>query len=211
MNKRIIIFVMLFPMWSSSQAITIDFNSLESSFSGGHFVGPTYTENNFIIEHGSSAQDNAFITWSSTTSLYTGSASLFNNTHRGETIISEQSNNLFSIFSIDLAPYSLELSTGDYIGSESILFTGTKSDNTAVEQVFNLGTTVNIMSTYSFESSFTDLVSLNWDQGSILGTRHQFDNIEVQAVPNPSSIILFSTGLIGMVSFARKRANKALK
>jgi hypothetical protein len=189
------------------QAATIDFNALESSFSGAHFVGYTYEEQGFILEHGSSTQNNAFITWASGSSLYTGSASLFNNTHRGETILSQQNTNPFSILSIDLAPYDLNLSTGDYIQSESVLFVGTKANGTTVQQVFNLGTSVNVMRTFTFNPEFFDLISISWNQGSIVDTRHQFDNINVQAVPIPGALLLFLTGICGFSCF-KKRANE---
>ena len=180
--------ILFSPLLGNLQAATIGFDALESSFSGGHFVGYTYEEQGFILEHGSSTQDNAFIAWGSGSSLYTGSASLFNNTHRGETILSQQNINSFSILSIDLSPYDINLSTGDYIQSESVLFIGTKADSTTVQPAFNLGTSVNVMSTFTFNPEFSNLISISWNQGSILGTRHQFDNIIVQAVPIPGVI-----------------------
>lgn len=186
--------------------ITIGFNTLESSFYGAHFVGYTYEEQGFVLKHGSSTQNNAFITWASGSSLYTGSASLFNNTHRGETILSQQNISPFSILSIDLAPYDLNLSTGDYIQSESVLFIGTKADSTTVQQVFNLGTSVNVMNTFTFNPEFSDLISISWNQGSLLGTRHQFDNIIVQAVPIPGALILFITGILSFSCFIKKKS-----
>ncbi len=206
MNKQILILILFLPLLSNLQAATIGFNELESNIPGGHFVGYTYEEQGFMFEHGSSTQNNAFITWSNGTSLYTGSASLFNNTHRGETILSQQQNNPFSILSIDLAPYDLNLSTGDYIQSESVLFTGTKADSTIVQQTFNLGTSINEMSTFTFNSEFSDLMSISWNQGSILGTRHQFDNIIVQAVPIPGALLLFITGILSFSCFIKKKS-----
>ena len=204
--KNIILVAGLFLVsWNYSYAITIDFNSLESSFSGANFVGSVYTEESYVLQHGSSIAENAFETWGSGSSNYTGSASLFNNTHRGETILTQQNSSLFSMISIDLASFDLNLSTGDFIASESVLFVGTKSDATTVEQIFNLGTAVNVMNTYTFNLSFTDLTSLSWDQGSILGTRHQFDNVEIQAIPLPGSMFLFLTGLIGIFSIAKNK------
>ena len=157
LKNNVLIASLLLASWNYSYAVTIDFNSLESSVSGANFVGPVYTEESYVIEHGSSLEVNAFETWGSGSSHYTGSASLFNTTHRGETIFTQQNNNLFSIISIDLAPLNLGLSTGDYIASESVLFVGTKSDSTTVEQIFNLGTAANVMSTYTFNSFFIDI------------------------------------------------------
>ena len=204
--KRILMLTLLLPLLGNLQAATIGFDTLESTFSGAHFVGYTYEEQGFILEHGSSTQNYAFITWGSGSSLYTGSASLFNNIHRGETILSQQNTNPFSILSIDLAPYDLNLSSGDYIQSESVLFIGTKADSTTVQQVFNLGTSVNVMSTFTFNPEFTDLISISWNQGSMLSTRHQFDNIIVQATPIPGALLLFITGILSFSGFIKRKS-----
>ena len=211
MKNIIFVASSLLLLSSHAYAVTIDFNSLESTFAGAEFVGPVYTEDGYVLTHGSSIQNNAFESWGSGSTHYTGSASLFNTTHRGETVLTQQNSNLFSIISIDLSPFNLGLSTGDFISSESILFIGTKSDSTTVEQAFNLGTSANVMNTYMFNSSFTDITSLSWNQGSILGTRHQFDNVTVQAVPIPSAIYLFITGLLGIFSITKNMANKRVK
>ena len=46
-------------------------------------------------------------------------------------------------------------------------------------------------------AGFTDLVSVTWQQGpgGALGPTHRFDNIRVQAVPEPASLLLVGTGL----------------
>jgi hypothetical protein len=209
LNKHILMLILLLPIMGNLQAATIGFNTLESSFYGGHYVSYIYEEQGFVLENSSSKDNYAFIAWGSGSGVYTGSASLFNYTHRGKTILSQQNISPFSILSIDLAPYApydLNLSTGDYIQSESVLFIGTKADSTTVQQVFNLGTSVNVMNTFTFNPEFSDLISVSWNQGSSFGTRHQFDNIIVQAVPIPGALILFITGILSFSRFIKKKS-----
>ena len=89
-----------------------------------------------------------------------------------------------------------------------VTFTGTKADGTTVVQTFQVDQTGFFFKTFTF-SNFTDLVSVNWTQplfgttdpnnpNLILGL-HQFDNITLNVVPEPSSMSLICLGIGGLV------------
>ena len=63
--------------------------------------------------------------------------------------------------------------------------------------------------TFDF-TGFTDLTSVSWDQPVFSAGLHQFTNITLSIVPEPSSLILGGIGILGLaVTFLVRRSRKA--
>ncbi|GCE59854.1 PEP-CTERM sorting domain-containing protein [Microcystis aeruginosa] len=185
--------------FQAAQAVIIDFQSLEQNNSGFNDVGFTYTEDGFTLDNLSTPSPFAFV--GTQASLYPGSTALFNNTINGITRLTQNGGGLFDLNSIQLT---------SLVGNDSVTinFTGTKADSSTVSQAFTTDAILSTLETFTFNSSFTNLVSVQWIQASPF---HQFDNINVTPsatpVPEPSAILgLLGLGLLGIGSqFKQKR------
>ena len=183
----------------AAQAVIIDFQSLEQNNSGFNNVGFTYTEDGFTLDNLSTPSPFAF--FGTQASRYPGSTALFNNTINGITRLTQNGGGLFDLNSIQLT---------SLVGNDSVTvnFTGTKADSSTVSQTFTTDAILSTLETFTFNSSFTNLVSVQWIQASPF---HQFDNINVTPsatpVPEPSAILgLLGLGLLGIGSqFKQKR------
>jgi len=179
----------------AAQAGVIDFQSLEQNNSNVNDAGFTYTEDGFTLDNLSTAYPFAF--FGTQESRYPGSTALFNNTANGITRLTQNGGGLFDLNSIQLT---------SLLGDDSVTvnFTGTKADSSTVNQAFTTDAILSTLETFTFNSSFTNLVSVEWIQAS---PYHQFDNINVTPVPEPSAILgLLSLGLLGIGSqFKQKR------
>ncbi|CCI21096.1 conserved exported hypothetical protein [Microcystis aeruginosa PCC 9809] len=185
--------------FQAAQAVIIDFQSLEQNNSGFNNVGFTYTEDGFTLDNLSTPHPFAF--FGTQASRYPGSTALFNNTVGGITRLTQNGGGLFDLNSIQLT---------SLVGNNSVTinFTGTKADSSTVSQTFTTDAILSTLETFTFNSSFTNLVSVQWIQASPF---HQFDNINVTPsatpVPEPSAILgLLGLGLLGIGSqFKQKR------
>ena len=128
---------------------------------------------------------------------YPGSTALLNGTVGGITRLTQNGGGLFDLNSIQLT---------SLVGNDSVTvnFTGTKADSSTVSQAFTTDAILSTLETFTFNSSFTNLVSVQWIQAFPF---HQFDNINVTPVPEPSAILgLLGLGLLGIGSqFKQKR------
>ncbi len=169
--------------------ITIDFESLSiDNASNNELVSP-YLEDGFLIE-------GAKLKYYGTSHAYfAGSTGVSYFFHYGKTVLTQSSSQLFNLLSIDL-------SFLDKTGSDTpVTFIGVLSDNSTVSQAFvplSLGFT-----TFRFNSSFVNLKSVSWINGSEISNGHQFDNIVLNNlvdVPEPSTLTIFALGIMGLVS-----------
>ena len=184
----------------AAQAITIDFNGLlESDFPSGvqdgstwFTIGTNYVEDGFeLVEFGS----NQFNFWRTDAPEYPGSVAIQIGTQGDTARLTQVNGALFTLSSIDLATlYSTE--------PVSVTFNGLKSDSSTVTQSFTTSAQRAILENFTFSSDFTNLVSVTWTQ-DIPG--HQFDNINVTAVPweTDSLPIIGSTIIFGLGLWAK--------
>jgi len=183
----------------AAQAVIIDFQSLEQNNPIVNGVGFTYTEDGFTLDNLSTP--NPFKFFGTQASHYPGSTALLNDTVDGITRLTQNGGGLFDLNSIQLTS-----ANGD--DSVTVNFTGTKADSSTVSQAFTTDAILSTLETFTFNSSFTNLVSVEWIQASPF---HQFDNINVTPsatpVPEPSAILgLLGLGLLGIGSqFKQKR------
>jgi PEP-CTERM motif len=185
--------------FQAAQAVIIDFESLEQNNDLVNDVGFSYTEDGFTLDDLS--LEFPFAVFGTQETRFPGSTALFNNTIDGITRLTQNSGGLFDINSIQLTSLN-----GDT--SVTVNFTGTKADSSTVTQSFTTDAILSTLETFTFNSSFTDLVSVEWLQ---IEDFHQFDNINVtpsngETVPEPSAMLgLLSLGLLGIGSKLKQK------
>jgi len=169
--------------------LVIDFQSLEhvDGATGDH--GLLYSEDGYTLTVDGSL---GFVTFGTLEFRYTGSTAMAMRQSPSLTTLTQDAGGAFGVTSIDLA----ELNGPN---SAVIAFTGTLSGGGTTEQSFTLDGVAFGAETFLFNSTFENITSLSWSQGSSF---HQFDNIQISAVPEPSSLLMVG---IGMATLACRR------
>jgi len=191
-------------------SVTIGFGSLSQTGTGMVSEGGSVSSDGFTF----TSADDAFDIWAASNpnlpSLSTADTSLFE-FFAGSTTTVSDGGTAFSLSSIDLAPV---IAGGT--GSFTVQFIGTRADSSTVSQTFTVNdSTPTALTTFDF-SGFTDLVNVEFSQGTNIGffetqdTAYQFDNVVVSTsaaiVPEPSALPLLSAGCIFLlVAFSIKR------
>jgi PEP-CTERM motif-containing protein len=198
MKNRFISFALLLIsvlfICQTANATTITFESLAIADSNVHFIGSPYSEAGFTFTGIQSIQFGFFGTLSSN---FPGSTSLFNATIGRLTELTQMAGGTFSIQSISIA-----LLTGP--GSTNVTFVGTKSDLSTITETFTV-TTFGSETTFNFASGFTNLAKLDWVEDT--APFAQYDNLVLNRIPEPASILLLGLGLLKVV-VSRKKLKK---
>jgi len=187
------LFAVLFLAAASvTRADTITFSTLEQAGSSLVLIPDPYLEAGYKIQDGGQLY---FAQQGNT--QYAGSAGLHERITNGTITLSRADGHAFTLSSIDLSvlhPQGV---------SPSVVFTGVLAGGGTVTQTFT--PTVFGFRTFVFNSAFTNLTSVTWHQGTDDFNAHQFDNIVVSSVPEPISIFLFGSGLVGITANLSRR------
>ena len=138
--------------------------------------------------------DYGFASWGTSSPFFSGSTALINDNNGGLTRLSQVGGGAFSLGAIDL----VMMYPGLTEDGADVTFTGVTMDNSIVTQSYHVAD-AGVLSV-SF-ANFTNLSSVTWTDGAMY---HQFDNINVAAVPEPESYAMFLAGL-GLLGFAARR------
>lgn len=126
-------------------------------------------------------------------SNYTGSTTLFSN-HGNVTTVSQAGGGAFSLTSLDLANVNR---VGHSVAS-NVNFTGVLLDGGTVTQSYAIPSD-DALHTVTF-AGFTNLASFTLSSPN---NAYQFDNVNVQTVPEPATCVLLSLG--GVAALRRRR------
>jgi len=199
-----------------ANALIIDFQLLKHNDTNKTAGGFTYSENGYTLNNLSA---DPFYTFGAqeTFHRYPGSTALFNDARDGVTELVRSNGRSFDLQSIDLAELNGNIQPLDHAAHTAVTFVGLFAGGGSISRVFTLDQNfvpndLSSFQTFSF-NGFTDLLKVSWMQQA---DYHQFDNIVVTArgggatggghapVPEPATILLFSTGIAGFIGTRRK-------
>ncbi len=179
----------------AAEAVTMDFESLEVIGGGNTSVGGSYTEDGFLLTEITST--NPHLQFFETLNLnYPGSTALFFGEDGMAARLESVSGSPFDFSSIELAHMGS--------GGGSIGFTGHFAAGGTIFQGFSVPTGDLELVTFTF-SGFENLNRLEWTEE--FHNAHQFDNIVVSIVPEPSTALLLASGLVAMAAGRTRRNN----
>jgi hypothetical protein len=186
---------------ATASPITIDFEALPAGNCA--FLGPTVDTQGFTFLSGpttlgfwSCDQDDAAIRIGDNTSRALINANFISNPTMANSL-----GEPFSLLSFDAGSRKFPV---DY-RSESILVTGLQADGDSVFARFLFDGTS--FDTFVLPPGFENLVSVSWLAETSENQEHVaflFDNIVVDAVPEPSSLVLSTMGFAALLRFRRR-------
>jgi PEP-CTERM motif len=165
-------------------------------------VGSPYSEAGFTLF---TPGANAFITWCSNSANFAGPG-LVINTPGSDATLTKSGGGTFSINKIDLAH-----AFAGVVAPQSFTFTGTLLGGGTVSQTFTIGAQDGrpTFTSFLFDPTWTNLTSVMF--ASQTGSFYQFSNVLLNAttVPEPASMALLGTGLVGLFGAVRRRRNES--
>ena len=173
-------------------ADVLDFQNLEVVGIDAYDVGSVIVEDGWSITKDPGEPFNFYV-WGTLAPFYPGSTALFNNTINGVNRLQHGGASNFDVTSIDL----------DYLNGGSatttVSFTGYIFGGGTVVQSFETDAVTGLQ-TFNFVG-FDNLTSMEWIQD---GNFHQYDNIVLNVVPEPGTIVVLIAG-ISLVVARRRR------
>jgi len=188
----LITFVLLVGMGTATNATTITFDEFEQSGFGSTFM-LSYSFDGFEIIN-ESGMGGGFHSIEQDNPQYKASASLYNSIPDGWTNLSRTDGNIFTVHSIDVVRSNL-------FGSAPVKFYGYNANNLQVASTETLTLDSDVWQTVTFDSTFYGIAYLRWQQ---VVEFHQFDNIELNAIPESTTMLLLGAGLLGLAVTRRK-------
>ena len=189
---------------AAAQTSVANFNTLTDGGVGSRSVANCYTEARlvFTVVGEACGTPDSFATWGPTQSaFYSGSPALFLNSATGTAVNITGVNNLrFSLFSISLTPY-----LGAFGNPTTVLFTGTVLGGSTLSRSIFLPGPTTTPANFTF-TGWNNLQSLRLAVTSpSFEPIVQFDNVAVDVVPEPTTVLLLGAGLLTMGAFVRRR------
>ena len=196
---------------AEASIVVIDFEVLKhEDDSDGADIGPIYSEDGFTLtaQHFSPiANPPSFQTFGTLSNLFAGSTALSHSRSLGEIILTETGGSPFNLISIELAEHPGRDTSGNPAdsGPFDMVFTGTQVGGSTVSQTITVDSFLTLK-TFEF-FGFDNVVSVNWFQGGgpPSSPTHQFDNIVVSPIPEPTSLVVFFTLFAGFGLFEAGR------
>ena len=206
--------LLAFGQAAAAAPITIDFEDLRVDDGLIRFIGSSYTSNGFTFAASvpsTSGNTPGFISMGTASTSFAGSTSLANLNGMGGTTLTRSNGSRFNLYSIDLAetPNFDPFGNPVNLGSFPLTFFGTRANGSIVQATAMIGP-FPAVTTFAFRG-FTNLVSVQWFQGGgglTGGLTQQFDNVRVMAVPEPSTLLLISGGVLALRAGSRRRRRR---
>lgn len=197
MSKTTLV-ILTAPTLACGTTTIIDFDSIAyQGTTGLTEVASSYSEDGFTLTNaGNFYMGNP--TGSPFTGRDTGTKALFQRSTNTFNILTKDDGDRFSADSITL----WESSQG-FLRNASVTFIGDFNTGPSVQQTF-VTNRIWDGEVFQFDSSFKDITALRWTMDSSGNEYHQFDNITLNAVPEPSATLL-SLMAIGLSGLRRKR------
>jgi hypothetical protein len=195
---KILVLAVLLGAVPSASAQVVDFEDLANNGAGGFtFQGDNVVSGGFrfasVLQQGNPG---AIASWTEDSpDFYTGSVAIFANTGGDSLDMSLVGGGAFDVLSIDACDIFRAAGT-----AMTVTLTGTRADSSIVSDSFVLVPS-NDLTTYAV-SGLTDVVSLNLSDDNGGSLWFQFDNVVVNVVPEPATIVALG---IGAVALLRRR------
>ncbi|MCC9656477.1 PEP-CTERM sorting domain-containing protein [Rhodopirellula halodulae] len=171
----------------------IDFDSVDSSSAPAPIESPPYFEDGFELD----VSTDAFRSLLLGDDSYTGSTAFYANIPSATVTIANSSGFEFAFNSIDLARLNV-----NQLGGFSVQFRGFNGLTEVANQTVTIAAvgsvpSSNELETFAFNPDFDAVTSVSWVRTA--GNAFQFDNVQVVAVPEPTSLAFcaFGAGVLG--------------
>jgi hypothetical protein len=182
--------------------VVIDFEDLRHVDSGFNIIGPTYSNSGFLFtaSHPEPGNPHRFNVPGTPNPSFAGSTALYNGVAQGTIALTRGDGGEFSLLSMKLAALASTDQNGRPIdtGPFDVTFTGHLATGGTVTQTAHV-TGFLTLQRFTFGAGFGDVTSVTRAEG-IGGLNpgdleHQFDDVAVQAVPEPGALALLGAGL----------------